>query len=101
MSFRSIGQGINEALFGKDCELCKKQGVTCHDTGLLDDAPANTGETVIYVGGRAAMRTPDKIAECDIIQDKATRREVVKKIKKNAKMLEGSINIFDHKISNY
>jgi hypothetical protein len=39
MSLKSIGQGLNQFAFGKDCKDCEAFNVTCHDTGAFDSAP--------------------------------------------------------------
>lgn len=100
MSLKSIGQGIDESLFGKDCRLCERFGVTCHDIGVFDKAPGYTGETVIYINGDAKLRVRENIAGCSAVLGKTAHKEVANKIKENAERQERKIYLSSIRIGN-
>lgn len=91
---------IKTFFFGKECRNCEALDVHCSQVGLLTvGVPAENGQVAIYLNEKPVLRTEESINECPAITGENTKREVVAKIKQNAKKAAGMVRI-DH-IGNY
>jgi hypothetical protein len=71
----------HDNLFGIDCNLCVKQGIECHEVGIIDFAPGTYGETIIYIDNKPTLRTNDCIYQCDVTTRKTTIEDMAAKIR--------------------
>jgi hypothetical protein len=71
-------------IFGKECSRCKSSGVKCVTSGLFNLEPAELGERVIHVDGKAALIADgETIDNCPVILGSATIEQKVADIRSN------------------
>jgi hypothetical protein len=99
--FKNLIKGIERRMEGKTCSRCKDLGVECRTATFFNGVSGEPGDIVIYVDGKPELRTREAIAQCPVVLCQSTREDVVGKIKSNVEKLKHSIDLSDHKISNW
>ncbi len=98
---------IKTFFVGKECRECEALGVFCVQPGILpvysSELPsgpvAPLGGSAVYVDNKQALQMSEGIDSCPALTGQNTKKEVVVKIKKNAKILANRVVI--DQIGNY